>query len=176
MPLIILAGHRAEVSTLVHPRLEIITSTIRLAAEPSEVWADLQSFDSVAAQKPFLMYIGLPIPVRCSLRGSGVGATRTCYFDRGYIQETVTAWEPPNVMGLSIDRTNLPGRHWLNFEDAKYELHQDRGTTVLSRTTTITSNLYPAWYWRPFERWGVASEHQYIFGDLMRRLMPASSQ
>jgi len=91
-------------------------------------------------------------------------------------RKTVTAWEPPNVMGLSIDRTNLPGRHWLNFEDAKYELHQDSGTTILSRTTTITSNLYPAWYWRPFERWGVASEHQYIFGDLVRRLMSASSQ
>lgn len=176
MPLLILAGHRVELSTLVHPRLEIVTSTIRLPAEPSEVWADLQSFDSVAAQKPFLMYVGLPVPVRCTLRGSGVGATRTCYFDRGYIQETINVWEPPNVMGLSIDRTNLPGRHWLNFEDAKYELRQDRDTTSLTRTTTITSNLYPAWYWRPFEHWGVVSEHQYIFGDLARRLTPASSQ
>lgn len=176
MPVLILVGHRVEVSTLVHPRQEIVTSTIRLAAEPSEVWSNLRSFDSVTGDKPLLMYVGLPIPIRCVMQGSGLGAKRTCYFDQGYIEETVTEWLPPNVMGLSIDRTNMPGRHWLNFEDAKYELRRDDGGTVLTRTTTITSNLYPVWYWRPFERWGVASEHDYIFGDLARRLPQPASQ
>jgi hypothetical protein len=176
MPLLIHVGHRVEVSTLVHPRREIVTSTIRLAAEPSEVWSNLRSFDSVTGDKPVLMYVGLPIPIRCVMQGSGLGAKRTCYFDQGYIEETVTEWLPPNVMGLSIDRTNMPGRHWLNFEDAKYELHRDKGQIVLTRTTTITSNLYPVWYWRPFERWGVTSEHKYIFGDLGRRLQQAHSR
>jgi len=108
------------------------------------------------------------------MRGSGVGAKRTCYFDQGYIEETVTEWSPPEVMGLSIDRTNMPGRHWLDFENAKYELRRDNSGTMLTRTTTITSNLYPVWYWRPFERWGVASEHEYIFGDLARRFPQAA--
>ena len=176
IPLIVLAGHRAEISTLVHPRREIVTSTIHLDAKPSEVWTALRTFDSVTGAKPFLMYVGLPIPVRCSMQGNGLGAKRTCYFDKGYIEETVTEWMPPNVMGLSIDRTNLPGRHWLNFEDARYELNREGGETVLTRTTTITSNLYPAWYWRPFERWGVTSEHQYIFGDLALRFSHIVSQ
>jgi hypothetical protein len=174
MPLLILAGHRVEVSTLVHPRREIVTSTIRLAADPNHVWAELRSFDSLSAKKPLLMYVGLPIPIRCVMEGSGLGAKRTCYFDHGYIQETVIEWSPPNVMLLLIDRTNMPGRHWLGFEEAKYELQRDGDETVLTRSTTIISNLYPALYWRPFERWGVSSEHGYIFSDLARRLQPAS--
>jgi hypothetical protein len=108
------------------------------------------------------------------MEGSGEGAKRTCYFEQGYIQETVIGWSPPNVMLLSIDRTNMAGRHWLGFEYAKYELRWDGSQTVLTRTTAIISNLYPAWYWRTFERWGVRSEHEYIFSDLARRLPPSS--
>lgn len=174
MPLLILAGHRVEKSTLIHPRRQVIISTIRLAAEPKEVWTDLQSFDSLSAKKPWLMYVGLPIPMRCVMEGSGVGAKRTCYFDHGYIQETVTEWSPPNFMRLSIDRTNMPGRHWLGFEEASYEVRRDGNETVLTRNTTIISNLYPVWYWRPLELWGVTSEHQYIFADLARRLQWSS--
>jgi len=169
MPLLIFTGHRIEVSTLTHPRQEVVTTTIRLAADPSHVWNDLRSFDSVQGKKPLLMYIGLPIPMRCEMQGSGVGAKRTCYFDHGSIEETVIDWQPPNLMRLSIDRTNMPGRHWLDFEYAEYTLQQDGNDTILTRNTTIISNLYPAWYWRPFERWGVSSEHNYIFSDLVRR-------
>ena len=174
VPVAIISSHRVEEKKLIHPRLETVTSTIRFTATPDEVWANLRSFDSLSATKPFLMYVGLPIPIRCEMRGTGVGSARTCYFDKGYIEETVTKWTPPNVMGLAIDRTNLPGRHWLGFETARYELHREGNETVLTRTTKITSNLYPAMYWRPFERWGVASEHEYIFSDLARRLSGAA--
>jgi hypothetical protein len=170
IPLLILTGHRIELSALTHPRQEVVTSTIRLSADPTHVWNELRSFDSLHGRKPLLMYIGLPIPIRCEMQGSGVGAKRTCYFDHGSIEETVIDWQPPNVMRLAIDRTNMPGRHWLGFEYATYTLQQDGSGTILTRSTTIISNLYPAWYWRPFERWGVSSEHNYIFSDLARRM------
>ncbi len=176
LPLLIFTGHRMEMSTLVHSRQEIVTTTIHLAAEPSLVWASLRSFDSVRADKPFLMYFGLPIPERCTMEGNGLGATRTCYFNKGFIKETVIEWQPAVAMGLSIDRTNLPGRHWLGFENARYELRPDGTGTLLTRTTTVTSYLYPVWYWEPFERWGVSSEHKYIFDDLARRLQPRNTR
>jgi hypothetical protein len=169
MPLLILTGHRVEISKLTHPRREVVTSTIRLTTDPSYVWNDLRSFDSLQGKKPLLMYIGLPIPMRCEMQGGGVGAKRTCYFDHGSIEETVIDWQPPNLMRLSIDRTNMSGRDWLGFEYATYTLQPDGNDTILTRSTTIISNLYPAWYWRPFERWGVNSEHNYIFSDLARR-------
>jgi len=175
MPLLILVGHRVELKTLVHPRQEIVTTTIHLAADPATVWSELRSFDSLHGEKPWLMHFGLPVPQRCTMTGTGVGAKRTCYFDQGYIEETVTEWSPPNTMQLAIDRTNLPGRHWLEFETARYDLHPETGGTSLTRSTAIVSNLYPSWYWRRFERWGVSSEHAYIFSDLARRSPPPSS-
>jgi len=133
------------------------------------VWSKILSIDNVQASKPLLMYVGLPIPERCVLRGKGVGAKRTCYFNTGYIEETVTGWEPPYIMALTIDRTHMPGRHWLGFENAEYRLRASGSSTVLTRTTTISSHLLPRWYWRPFEQLGVESEHRYILQDVVMR-------
>jgi hypothetical protein len=176
LPLVIFAGRRAEVGNGGRPRQEVVTSKIHLLAQPQDVWADLQSLDSIAARKQLLMYVGLPIPLRCVMQGSGAGAKRTCYFDQGYIEETVLEWSPPNHMVLSIDRTNMPGRQWLDFEGAEYEIHRQGAGTVLTRATTISSNLYPSWYWRRFELWGVASEHAYLLSDLARRFSSSASE
>jgi hypothetical protein len=168
-PAFILAGHRAEYRELGVPRKEIVTNSVSIAASPDEIWPRILSIDSIAVPKPLLMYIGLPIPVRCQLVGSGVGAKRTCYFEKGSIEETITEWSPPNAMGLIIDPTNMPGRHWLGFENARYELRREGSSTRLIRTTSIVSHLHPIWYWRYFERLGVASEHEYILNDVARQ-------
>jgi hypothetical protein len=169
-PLLILAGHRIERPALEAVRRETVSNSVELAARPEAVWMSIQSIDSINVRKPWLMHFGLPVPLRCTLARKGVGAKRTCYFDNGFIEETITEWNPPYSMQLSIDRTNMPGRHWLGFEKAAYELHQDGNGTLLTRTTTITSHLYPVWYWRYFERLGVASEHDYILRELAQRL------
>lgn len=169
-PVLAFAGRKVELRTSGDLRREIVSDSIFLQAPPEVVWAHIQSIDSINVSKPWLMYIGLPIPVRCTLERGGVGAKRTCYFNNGFIQETITEWSPPYHMGLSIDRTNMPGRHWLGFESAAYELHQEGNATRLTRTTTIASRLRPVWYWRYFERVGVASEHRYILNDLSQRM------
>jgi hypothetical protein len=169
-PALILAGHRAEMPALDTVRRETVSNSIFLQPAPQEVWANIQSIDSIVATKPLLMHFGLPVPLRCTLERKGVGAKRTCYFESGFIEETITEWDPPYSMQLSIDRTNMPGRHWLGFEKAAYELRQDGTGTQLTRTTTITSHLYPVWYWRYFERLGVSSEHEYLLRDLSNRL------
>ena len=43
------------------------------------------------------------------------------------------------------------------------------GQTRLTRYTTISSRLYPRWYWRPLERWGVTSEHDYVMSNIARQ-------
>jgi hypothetical protein len=115
------------------------------------------------------MYIGLSVAMRCEMQGTGPGANRTCYFDHGSIEETVILWRLPTLMRLSIDRTNMPGRRWLGFAYATYTLQQDGNDTILTRSGTTISNNYPAWYWHPFERWGVTRKHNYLFSDLARR-------
>ena len=169
-PAIILAGHQAEYRSLNRPREEVVTNSVLISATPDHVWGHIQSIDSIDAPKPWLMYIGLPVPLRCTLQKTGVGAKRICYFNNGSIEEIITEWSPPSRMRLSIDRTNMPGRHWLGFEDAVYELKPEGTSTRLTRTTTIISHLQPVWYWRYFECLGVSSEHEYILNDLKRRL------
>ena len=168
-PVLVFGGHRLEMKTFTQARTESVTTTIHLPATPEEVWADIQSLDKLAGRKPLLMYMGLPVPQRCELKGTSVGSKRICYFDQGSIEETILEWDPPRRMRLAIDRTNMPGRHWLEFNGAEYDLHGDATGTTITRVTTIRSNLRPAWYWARFEVWGVASEHDYLFSDLAQR-------
>jgi hypothetical protein len=168
-PAVVLAGGRYEQPSLSFPRIEVIQDSVIVNAPPDQVWSKILSIDNVQASKPLLMYVGLPIPQRCALQGQGVGAKRTCYFNSGEIEETITKWNRPFDMGLTIDRTRMPGRHWLDFESAEYRLQASGTSTVLTRTTTISSRLLPRWYWRQFERMGVESEHRYILQDVVMR-------
>lgn len=165
-PILVVSGKHLERPTLQQPRTETIQTAVEVNDSPEHVWSNILSIDHVQADKPILMYIGLPIPQRCALQGQGIGAKRTCYFDTGYIEETVTAWNPPYYLGLSIDRTHMPGRHWLGFESAEYNLTPIGPATRLTRTTRVISHLQPVWYWRRFERLGVESEHKYILQDV----------
>lgn len=169
LPVLIIGGHRLELRSDIRPRSLEIKSTVWLPSVPENVWPYVQSVDSIGGPKPLLMHLGLPVPQKCVLQGTAVGSKRVCYFNQGYIEETVLDWQPPKRMRFSIDRTNLPGRHWLGFEEAQYVLEPSAAGTLVTRTTRITSGLGPAWYWEPLERWGVSSEHHYLFHDLARR-------
>lgn len=168
-PVLILTTNHFEMKSFSGPRTLSVVTTVHLAATPDQVWANIQSLDSLTGTKPILMHLGLPVPQRCVLKGMAAGSKRICYFDQGSIEETILEWDPPRRMRLSIDRTNLPGRRWLEFDGAEYVLQPDPAGTIVTRTTTIRSNLAPAWYWARFERWGVSSEHNYLFRDLANR-------
>ena len=168
-PVLLVTGKKIEKPLLEKPRIETVSDTVWVPDTVGDVWTDIQSIDSIHSSRPWLMHVGLPIPLRCTLEKPGMGAKRTCYFDKGYIEETVTEWNPPYTLGLVIDRTHMPGRHWLGFENAAYHLQPSGRGTQLTRTTVISSHLRPAWYWRPLERFGVSSEHQYILQDVVIR-------
>jgi hypothetical protein len=73
-PALILMGHHAELPALETVRREIVSDSIFLQASQEEVWANIQSIDSIDARKPLLMHFGLPVPLRCTLERKGVGA------------------------------------------------------------------------------------------------------
>jgi hypothetical protein len=160
-----------ELGRETYVRVEAVETTIRVAAPAEEVWTALEEIDAVHGPKPLLLRMGLPVPTRCEMEGTGIGARRTCYFDVGRIEERVSAWDPPRRMELEIVHWTLPGRHWLGYHSASYELRAaGLGETHVSRVTTITSNLRPAWYWRPLEHLGVRSEHDYLLRDVKHTL------
>lgn len=165
----LLTGASAEIEERNCPeaRIESFSSELVLPNSPTVVWEQILEIDRIEAAKPILLRIGLPVPMSCRLDGSGVGSTRTCYFDRGEIREVVSRWEPASRLEMRITACTLPGRHWLKFLGASYSLEELPGNrTRLIRETSIESVLRPSWYWRPMERLGVTAEHEYLFRSL----------
>lgn len=170
LPFFLMGANSIEKPSRRIPRSETFTSVLVIDASPEKVWNSIKTMDRVTAQKGFLMRIGLPVPVSCKVDKEVVGGTRTCYFESGYIEERITEWEPPRSMKLEITAWDVPGRPWLDFKDASYELHEENGRTVMTRSSTIVSRLLPASYWRPFERIGVETEHEYLFEAVRNRI------
>ena len=174
IPFFLMGANASEETSRRTLRAETMTNQLTVDAAPEVVWNQLKSFDKITGSKGFLMTIGLPVPVSCVMEGEGVGAKRTCYFESGSIEERVTEWQPPNVMKFEITASDVPGRPWLSFKDAAYEIRSENGKAVVTRTTTIISRLSPAWYWRPMEKIGVETEHEYLFEELKRRVKGAN--
>lgn len=170
LPFFLMGASNVEQQLQPTPRAETITNTLVTEASREVVWEQLKTFDRIEGTKGLLMTIGLPVPVSCDMSGEGVGATRTCYFEEGRIEERVTEWNPPSTMKFEIVAFDVPGRPWLSFKDASYELTTEGGKTVLTRKTTIVSILGPAWYWRPLEKIGVETEHEYLFEEVKRKI------
>jgi hypothetical protein len=170
LPFFLVAANSIEKPSRRLTRAETITNTLVTDAPREVVWNQLKTFDRIEGTKGLLMRIGLPVPVSCTMSGEGVGATRTCYFEQGHIAERVTEWNPPNSMKLEITEFDVPGRPWLSFQDASYELTTEGGRTVVTRKTTIVSRLAPAWYWRPLEKIGVETEHEYLFEEVKKKI------
>jgi hypothetical protein len=170
LPLFLMGANGLEKPSRRTPRAETFTSVLIVDASPEELWNQIKTMDRVNAHKGLLMRIGLPVPVSCKVDKEAVGGIRTCYFESGYIEERITEWIPPQSMKLEITAWDIPGRPWLDFKDASYEIHKENGRTVMTRTSTITSRLLPAWYWRRFEKIGVETEHEYLFEALRNSL------
>ena len=168
-PMFLMGADRTEQSML-GPRTQTVSDTLVVDASPETVWKELKSMESITASKTFLMKIGLPVPVSCKTEGEGVGGKRTCYFKHGYIQERITEWSFPRAMKFEIVAFDVPGRPWLSFQDAGYDIQRVGNKTVITRQTTIVSRLSPAWYWRRLEAIGVHTEHNYLFEGLENKL------
>lgn len=170
IPFFLMGANSAEEESRRSPRLETISNQLVVDASPEIAWNQLKSVDNISGPKGLLMRIGLPVPVSCVMAGEGVGAKRTCYFESGYIEERVAEWNPPNFMKLEITASDVPGRPWLSFKDASYDIRIENGHTVITRKTTIISRLSPAMYWRRLEQIGVETEHEYLFEELKNRI------
>lgn len=70
-----------------------------------------------------------------------------------------------------ITNNTLPGRRWLGFRTASYDFKPVNGGTEVTGKSEISSRLYPGWYWRPLEAWGVLSEHDYVLSSVKRNAL-----
>ena len=146
-----------------------------------QVYDAIKSVDTLVAEKPFLMYLDLPIPTRCVLQKEEVGGIRTCYFKKGNfsngefgsgtITEKITALQRGKLLKMDVTRYDLVGRKWLGFKEAIYYFDSlSDGRCELTRVTTYTSELSPRFYWEPIEKLSIRQEHDYVFNNLAKDL------
>jgi hypothetical protein len=151
---------------------QVVVDRVLVAASPADAWDALKSFDELHGPLPLLLGLGLPVPERCAIEEDAVGAKRVCYFGTGTIAQRVIAWDPPRRMRLAVVEVDLPGRRWFGFTEAAYDLEAKPGGTLVTRSTTATSDLRPGWLWGPLVRLGVREEHRYLLAALARRFGP----
>jgi Polyketide cyclase / dehydrase and lipid transport len=165
----LVGAKRIERPLIEKPRYETFEERVTVTGSADRAWNLIKSMDRLNGPKPFLLWFGLPLPQSCEVDHEAVGGKRVCHFDSGIIAQEITEWNSPRSMKFKITESTLPGRHWLKFVSAGYDFIPDGGNTVVVRKTTISSRLYPRWYWRMFEEWGVQSEHEFVLTDLQRR-------
>ena len=151
-------------------RTHSIVTSILVPAPAAVAWDALKSFESMTGELPAALALGLPVPTRCTLDGDATGARRVCHFDSGSIEQSVTRWEPPYRMDLKIVSAKMPGAHLFEYRTASYALSEEGDRTRVTRTTTITSKLRPAWYFWKLEEVGVQAEHDYLLTTLATHL------
>lgn len=170
LPLLLQGFNIVEKPALAIGRKETIVDSIEVRAKPEAVWEQLVSLDRITVPKPWLMNVGLYEPVGCETTYDGDRIERTCHFKEGDIYERVDVWKPASYMHLTVINSTLPGRPWLEYGDASYNLIGSGPTTKIVRTTTIWSRLSPAWYWQHFEKMGVSAEHQFVLAEIKKRV------
>ncbi len=148
-----------------------VKSEIILPYSALQVYETIKSVDTLIAEKPFLMKLDLPIPLKCVLEEEKVGGIRTCYFEGGLIVEQITELEKGKILKMDVIDNQLTGRKWLGFKEAIYLFDEIApGQTKMTRITTYTSELYPRFYWQALERMGIEQEHAYVFRNLEQDL------
>lgn len=158
------------------PVLLTIKTSIELPYSAAQVYEAVLSMDTLDADKPILMKLGLPAPYKCVLDREAIGARRTCYFPNGKIVSQMTALDKPYGFSMKVTDYTLMGLRWFRFEDASYVFEASGDKTRITRLTSYRSNLNPRWYWGFFERWGIEQEHQYVLASLRKNLAAANPQ
>ena len=152
------------------PQTISVTTSVQLTYRPDVVFNGLKSMDTLDADKPLLLKLGLPSPNKCILEDNKIGAKRTCQFDNGQIVTEITDYQQDSLLQMKVIEYTLTGIKWFSFKDAWYTFERVGSETNITRTTTYTSVLKPRIYWEPIEKYGIAQEHLFVLESLKKNL------
>ena len=160
-----------ELKSSLEPNVIEIETSVVLPYSAETLFDGVKSMKKLNGEKPILMKLGLPTPIRCDLDANEVGALRHCIFENGEITAQLTKYEKGEVLEMKVVDYTLTGRHWFKFVDAKYLFERvDRNQTKITRTSSYKSTLKPRWYWEPLEKIGIDQEHKFVLNSLKKNI------
>lgn len=160
-----------------------LRSTIDIDAPASAVWSALVEMETIAEEPGLPFRLGVAYPVRGTMVGTGIGATRHGEFSTGIAVERITVWQPPVELAYRV-LSEPPSMRELSFYDEVHAPHVhgyfstgggrfslvelDAARTRLVVNTWHAMRLEPSAYWLPFARWVVSQNHQRVLRHVRR--------
>ncbi len=154
-----------------------VRTTIEIDAPPDVVWEHVLSFSEIDGGADWLFQLGVAMPLRATIEGTGVGAVRYCEFTTGPFVEPITAWEPgvrlafdvqsqpPPMTELSPYRHIHPPHldHYLRSRRGEFRLIDlGQGRTRLEGSTWYELDIHPQDYWILWSDWCIHRIHDRV--------------
>ena len=115
--------------------MTMLQHQITIDADIEKIWEVLADLSAVQRYNPLVVSVRY-----LSNRTEGVGAARHCELKpRGWVEECVWEWSPPNVLGLEVSASTWP----LAFMRWKTELRKNGNSTVLTQKTDYRIKFGP---------------------------------
>jgi len=135
-----------------HHYESFVSDQVVIRAPPAQVWTHLAAVPPIAEKPDFWLFkMGLPYPVRSTVSGRGVGASRRCVFSQGRVfEERIVEWQPGRR--LTFDVTRQPRDPEIlghaRVKRGQFVLQDNGdGTTTLTGTSWYELYVYPSWYY-----------------------------
>lgn len=157
----------------------VVTTSVTLGANPSEVWPLLTDSRIDRAPRCPVFAVGTPRPVACALPDGvgGVGAQRECRATQGVVRQRITRWEPAEVLEFRMEQTDLAFARWVAGIDERFQLACPAdGRTRLTRTTTVAvRGAFPVLTAVAMSV-GLKAVHRHVFASWRRQCQKSTSR
>lgn len=154
-----------------HPALsfhrdEEVTARRMVAASPQAVENALRFSPRIDRALPFYLRMGFPRPTEAHGEGLEPGALRKVHFAGGEGHPgdlvLVVTQSSPGHARFRMVSNETKVTHWLDFKEAEIEWHAIGNQTEVNWTLRYRRLLDPAWYFGPWERYGVWLAADYL--------------
>ena len=135
-----------------HHYANAVSDRIVIHAPPAQVWTHLAAVPLITEKPDFWLFrMGLPYPVRSTVSGQGVGASRRCVFSRNRVfEERIVEWQPGRRLTFDVTRQPRDPEILGHARVLRGQfILQDSGdgTTTLTGTSWYELYVYPSWYY-----------------------------
>ncbi|MCA8924113.1 MAG: hypothetical protein KDD82_20045 [Planctomycetes bacterium] len=168
---LLLMSLEGVVPALSFPRTNVVAVERSLELAPSEVAQRLARTPRFAGELPLFLKLGFPLPVECAGAGLAVGDARRIHFaggeGEGDLLLEVVAQAPGLVRFRCVSDTS-PVAHWLAWREVEVRWARDAsGRTRVTWSARYERLLDPAWYFGPWERYGVRLALEHLCAELI---------
>ncbi len=146
---------------------EVVRTTRVVAAAPDELWDNLMFYENVPAEKPLLLRLGLPAPIRAEGPITSVGDVTRCLYNKGSITKQVTAIAPGKALAFDVTHQDVHFEHDVRLISGSFEFDPIApGRTRITLVTTYQPLVSPRFWWRPLETIALHTLHDHVIDGI----------